>query len=136
MVRFESRRLGRWTVLWLGSAALVSLGLVVAGIYVKSYSSSSGPSRTLIQENGLKVLAPLSFPLVAVIVVALALRHRRQARRRGAGALVWTVFGLLGLFVVLGVFTIGPFIAPIAILVLGAITSAKDDVSSPEPIAH
>ena len=136
MVRFNSRRLGGWTALWLGLAAISSLGLVVAGFYVKSYSSTNGPSLTLVQENGLKVLAPLLLPFVAVVVVALALWHRQRARRRGVGALVWIVFGLLALLVVLGAFTIGPFIAPIALFVLGAITSAKVQMLSPEPITR
>jgi len=136
MVRLDSRRLGGWTTLWLVLAALSSLGLVVAGFAVKSYSSSNGPSLTLVQENGLKVLAPLSLPFVAVVVVALALWHRRRARRRGVGVLVWIVFGLLALLVVLGALTIGPFIAPIAIFVLGAITSAKDHMPSPESVTR
>ena len=136
MVRFDSRRLSGWTTLWLVLAALSSLGLVVAGIVVKSYSSSNGPSLTLVQENGLKVLAPLSLPFIAVVVVALALWHRRRAQRRGVGVLVWIVFGVLALLVVLGALSIGPFIAPIAIFVLGAITSAKDQTPSPEPVTH
>jgi cytochrome bd-type quinol oxidase subunit 2 len=117
-------------------AALFSLGLVVAGFVVTSYSSTNGPNLTLIQENGLKVLAPLSLPFVGVVVVALALWHRQRSRRRGVGILVWVVFGLLALLVVLGALTIGPFIAPIAIFVLGAITSARDHAPSPDPTAH
>jgi cytochrome bd-type quinol oxidase subunit 2 len=135
MVRFDSRRLGSWTVLWLGLAALSSLGLVVAGFIVNSYSTTNGPGLTLVQENGLGVLVPLLLPFVAVVVVTLALWHRRRARR-GVGVLVWIVFGLLALLVVVGALTIGPFIAPIAIFVLGAITSTKDHIPSPEPIAH
>ena len=109
---------------------------MAAGFYVKSYSSSNGPGLTLIQENGLKVLAPLLLPFVGVVVVALALWHRRRAPRRGVGVLVWIVFGLLALLVVLGALTIGPFIAPIALFVLLAITSAKVQTPSPEPVAH
>jgi cytochrome bd-type quinol oxidase subunit 2 len=136
MDRLDSRRLGGWTVLGLGLAALSSLGLVAAGFFVRSYSSSNGPGLTLVQENGLKVLAPLSAPFVAVVIVTLALWHRRRARRRGVGVLVWIVFGLLALLVVLGAFTIGPFIAPTALFVLLAITSAKNQTPSPEPAAR
>jgi|GEM_PF-1234632 len=136
MARSDSRQLDIWTKIWLGCAALWSLGLVAAGFYVNSYSSSNGPGLTLIQENGLKVLAPLLLPFVGVVVVALALWHRRRAPRRGVGVLVWIVFGLLALLVVLGALTIGPFIAPIALFVLLAITSAKVQTPSPEPVAH
>ena len=109
---------------------------MAAGFYVKSYSSTNGPGLTLIQENGLKVLTPLLLPFVGVVVVTLALWHRRRARRRGVGVLVWIVFGLLALLVVLGALTIGPFIAPIALFVLLAITSAKVQTPSPVPVAH
>jgi hypothetical protein len=44
--------------------------------------------------------------------------------------------GLLALLVVLGALTIGPFIAPIALFVLLAITSAKVQTPSPVPVAH
>jgi cytochrome bd-type quinol oxidase subunit 2 len=136
MDRFDSRRLGGWTVLGLGLAALSSLGLVAAGFFVSSYSSSNGPGLTLVQENGLKVLAPLSAPFVAVVIVAFALWHRQRAQRRGVGVLVLIVFSLLALLVVLGALTIGPFIAPTALFVLLAITSARNQMPSPEPAAR
>jgi len=136
MDRFDSRRLGGWTVLGLGLAALSSLGLVAAGFFVKSYSSSNGPGLTLVQDNGLKVLAPLLLPFTAVVIVALALWHRQRAQRPGVGVLVWIVFGLLALLIVLGALSIGPFIAPTALFLLLAITSAKNQMLSHEPVSH
>ena len=136
MVRSESRPLDGWTALWLGLAALWSLGLVLAGFFVNSYSSSNGPGLTLVQENGLKVLAPLLIPFVGVVIVALALWHRRHNQKRGVGVLVWIVFGLLALLVVLGAFTIGPFIVPVAVFVLVAITRVNGQSPSLEPVAR
>jgi cytochrome bd-type quinol oxidase subunit 2 len=136
MVRNESRPLDGWTALWLGLAALWSLGLVLAGLFVNSYSSSNGPGLTLVQENGLKVLAPLLIPFVGVVIVALALWHRRRNQKRGVGVLVWIVFGLLALLVVLGAFTIGPFIVPVAAFLLVAITRVKGQSPSLEPVAR
>jgi hypothetical protein len=136
MVRKDSRALDGWTELWLGFAALWSLGLVAAGFLVKSYSSTNGPGLTLIQENGLKVLAPLSIPFLGVVVVALALWRRRRAQLRGVGVLVWIVFGLLALLVVLGAFTIGPFIAPVVVFVVLAITRVQGQLASPVPVAQ
>lgn len=130
MVRKASRAFDRWTELWLGLAALWSLGLVAAGLLVNSYSTN-GPGRTLIQENGLKALIPLSIPFVGVVVIALALRHRRRAQRRSIGVLVWTIFGVLALLVVLGALTIGPFIAPIVVFVVLAITRVQGQLASP-----
>jgi cytochrome bd-type quinol oxidase subunit 2 len=136
MVRNESRPIDGWTALWLGLTALWSLGLVFAGFFVNSYSSTNGPGLTLVQENGLKVLAPLLIPFVGVVIVALALWHRRRNQRRGVGVLVWIVFGLLALLVVLGALTIGPFIVPVAVFVLVAITRVKGQSPTLEPVAR
>jgi phosphoglycerol transferase MdoB-like AlkP superfamily enzyme len=132
MVRIDSRRLDGWTTLWLGLAALWCLGLVAAGFLVTSYSSSNGPGLTLIQENGLKVLAILLIPFVGVVIVALALWRRRRLQIPGAGVLVWIVFGLLMLLVLLGALTIGPFIAPVAVFVVLAITRVNGQSSRPQ----
>jgi hypothetical protein len=132
MVRIDSRRLDGWTTLWLGLAALWCLGLVAAGFLVTSYSSSNGPGMTLIQENGLKVLAILLIPFVGVVIVALALWRRRRLQIPGAGVLVWIVFGLLMLLVLLGALTIGPFIAPVAVFVVLAITRVNGQSSLQE----
>ena len=131
MVRNASRALDGWTELWLGLAAFWSLGLIAAGFLVNSYSSSNGPGRTLIQENGLKVLMPLSVPFVGVAIIALALWRRRRTQRRRIGVLVWIVFGLLALLVMLGAFTIGPFIAPVVVFVVLAITRVQGQLASP-----
>ena len=132
MVRIDSRRLDGWTTLWLGLAALWCLGLVAAGFLVTSYSSSNGPGLTLIQENGLKVLAILLIPFVGVVIVALALWRRRRLEIPGVGVLVWIVFGLLILLVILGALTIGPFIAPVAVFVVLAITRVNGQSSLQE----
>ena len=132
MVRIDSRRLDGWTTLWLGLAALWCLGLVAAGFLVTSYSSSNGPGLTLIQENGLKVLAILLIPFVGVVIVALALWRRRRLEIPGVGVLVWVVFGLLMLLVILGALTIGPFIAPVTVFVVLAITRVNGQSSLQE----
>ena len=73
-------------------------------------------SATLVHVNGLKVLAPVGLPLLAVIVVAFALRRRRKHEVPGAGWLAWTVTGLLVGVALLGMLSIGPFIVPVAVL--------------------
>jgi len=136
MARIDSRRLDGWTALWLGLAALWSLGLVAAGFLVTSYSSSNGPGLTLIQENGLKVLAILLIPFVGVVIVALALSRRRRLHKSGVGVLVWIIFGLLAMLVVLGALTIGPFIGPVAVFVVLAISHVKGLSSDREPASR
>ena len=134
-------RADRPTSVLLGTAALWSVGLVVAALTAPFYSSmsasSSSPasptgapghpmttptqvahaSATLVHVNGFKVLAPVSLPLLAVIVVAFALRRRRKRATPGAGRLAWTVTVLLVGVALLGTLSIGPFIVPVAVLV-------------------
>jgi len=129
MARTDSR-LDGWTTLWLGSAAIWSLGLVAAGFLVTSYSSTNGPGLTLIQENGLKVLAILLIPFAGVVVVSFALWRRRHLHKHGVGILAWVVVGLMASLVVLGAFTIGPFIAPVALFLVVAITRVKGQSDS------
>ena len=83
----------------------------------------------------------LSLPFVYVAIVALAARHRRRANRSDVGVLVWIVMGLMAVLVVLGAFTVGPFIAPIAVFVLlainvreGPLTTSLDRRCSLTPI--
>lgn len=119
----------------LGSAAIWSVGLVVAGLVVPLYSTSSstavngstgstgsiqvraGPSATLLQVNGMKVLVLLGIPLAVVVLVAGALRLRRRHLARWPGFVAWTLAGVLDCFAILGLMTIGPFVAPVAGLV-------------------
>ncbi len=122
----------------LGAAALWSVGLIVAAIVAPAYDStavSSSPtsgagghaatnmaqaythtSATLVQVNGLKVLAPVGLPLLATVVVSLTLRRRRRKAKSGAGPLAWTVTALVAGVALLGMLSIGPFIVPVAVL--------------------
>ncbi|HEY5111187.1 MAG TPA: hypothetical protein VII67_02540 [Acidimicrobiales bacterium] len=115
-------------------AGLWSVALIAASFFVRAYQSSGAtfgtyttsppPGATLIQENGDKVLIPLSVPLVIVLIVA-ALMLRRQ--RRGqvlVGPAAWTGAVLMGILSFLGLFTIGPFILPVTVLLLVACVMA------------
>lgn len=145
-------RADRPTRVLLGTAALWSVGLVVAALTAPFYSSasSSSPSSpigapghpmttatqvahtsaTLVHLNGFKVLAPVSLPLLAVIVVAFALSRRRKRETPGVGRLAWTVSALLVGVVLLGMLSIGPFIAPVAVLVV--VACARSSGQPPE----
>ncbi|MHB8295066.1 MAG: hypothetical protein ACYDH5_10680 [Acidimicrobiales bacterium] len=133
-------RADRPTRALLGAAALWSAGLLIAALTAPTYSStsasSSSPSSpsgasghptatptqvahtsaTLVQVNGFRVLAPVSLPLLAVVVVAFALWRRRKNGAPGAGWLAWTVTGLLLGLALLEMISIGLFIVPVAVL--------------------
>ena len=114
-------------------AALWSTALIAAGFFVKSYTSSGTtvstygttvtknlPGLSLIQENGLKVLIPLSIPLAMVLIVAVLMWRRRRAGLVLVGPTAWGAVVILGIVTLLGVLTIGPFILPATVLLLVA----------------
>ncbi|MHB8296788.1 MAG: hypothetical protein ACYDH5_19690 [Acidimicrobiales bacterium] len=94
-------------------------------------------SATLVQVNGLgsrvgfAVLAPVSLPLLAVVVVAFALWRRRKSETPGAGSLAWLVTVLLLGVALLGMLSIGLFIGPVAVIL--AVACAR---SSGVPARH
>ena len=115
----------------LGAAALWSVGLVVAAIFAPVYSSTSGAAghsranlaqvythtpATLVQANGFKVLALVGLPLLATVMVTFALGRRRRKVECGAGPFAWTMTVLLAGAALLGMFSIGPFIVPVGVL--------------------
>jgi uncharacterized membrane protein YhaH (DUF805 family) len=120
-----SLRPGEWAAL---AVALVwSLGLMLAATLLPSYegtseTSSEGVNRhhstTLVEENGSGVLLVVFAPLLATLVVALALWARRV--RAGAGPIAWSATALLAGLTLLGMLTIGPMILPVTACLLVA----------------
>lgn len=131
--RFTRRE--RQIGLLLGAALVWSIGLIVAAFVLQSYStviSTSGSSlngyvsqgATLVQENGLMVLVPISIPLVLSALLALLMGWRRRSKRPLAGIGPWTVVGLLYVVAFLGMFSIGMFVLPVALFCLLACVQA------------
>ena len=115
-------RLGRLERVSLVIAAVWGAGLLAAAAVVPVYSSSgtsssssSGTvthgSATLVGVKGLGVLLVAAVPLVATVVVGGALW--RRGSRPGAGVLAWTIAGLLAVFNVLALLSIGVFVIPV-----------------------
>jgi predicted membrane channel-forming protein YqfA (hemolysin III family) len=91
----------------------------VAAFTVPAYSGAS-PSQTLVQVNGNKVALIVAVPLLGAIAVFTNLVIRRRRRRPGVGIFTWVVIGMLGIFMVLGLATIGMFVAPVLVCLLVA----------------
>lgn len=118
-------------------ASIWAVGLLIAGVAAPSYNSVSASSNTrgtsttqsmsatLVEVNGLRVLVALALPLLAVGVVALALRWRRRSERPGAGVVAWIVAALVVAVSLVGVLTIGPLVAPVAVLLVVACSRAR-----------
>lgn len=114
------------------SAAVWGLGLVVTGfllpVYQTEITSSSGEvvlrTDTLVGMNGGVVGVVLVVPLLATVLVATAVLLRD---RRGALPAAWAVTGLLAVFNVLAMLTIGVLVVPVT----AALVVACASVASP-----
>ena len=109
-------------------AAIFGVGLNVAGflfpLYATQKVSSSGKvvqgSATLVDENDPGVVVVLGVRLLVALVVAAALSRRA----RPAAALAGTLVGLLAVFTLLAMMSIGLFILPVTVALVVACASA------------
>lgn len=116
-------------------AAVWGLVLVIAGfllpVYQTETTSSSGElvrgTETLVGMNGGVVGVVLVVPLLATVLVASALLLRN---RRGALAAAWAVTGLLAVFNLLAMLTIGGLVVPVTAALLVACASASGSRTS------
>jgi hypothetical protein len=113
----QSSGSGRRAILLTTLAFLWSIGLVIAALVVPFYGSA-----TLVDENGRGVLLWVGAPAAVTLVAWLALWHRCSRGGRGSGYLAWAcVYGLIALSLV-GILSIGLFIAPAAVLLAFAVS--------------
>jgi hypothetical protein len=111
--------LGRLEWVSLAIAAVWGAGLLAATALVPVYASvgasSSGAashgSASLVGVNGWRVLLVVGVPLLATAMVGGALW--RRGPRKGAGVFAWTIAGLLVVFNVLALASIGMFVIPV-----------------------
>jgi len=121
------------------AAAVWAIGLVVAAfrlpVYGSAiYSSSATPtsispetvlrtSQTLVEVNGFIAAVEMAVPLVATLVVAAALR---AGVHRVTLALAWTSTGLLAVFNLVGMLTVGVLMLPVTgALVLACVMASR-----------
>jgi hypothetical protein len=105
-------------------AGVYGLALIVAGFLVPVYStqasSSSGAvshgSATLVAVNGSGVVIVLGIPLLLTVAVGAAL----VPGRRWGRPLAWTFTGLLAVFNVLALLSIGLFVLPVTVALVVA----------------
>lgn len=110
--------LDAWTRGWLAAAVVLGAALLVAAFTVSAYNGTV--SQTLVQANGDKVIAIIAIPLVGALAAVGTIVVRRRHARRGVGVVTWLVIGVLGVFALLGMLTIGPFVAPVPVCLLVA----------------
>ena len=109
-------------------AVLCSLGLLVAAETFPVYESdpitvvggaNGGPdttsvshtTATLVEVNGIHALEFMALPLLASLVVAVALLRRRTGSL--ARVIAWGVTGVMGLYTMLAMLTVGPAMLPV-----------------------
>jgi hypothetical protein len=121
----------------LSVAAVSGVLLVVAGFFAPMYRWTSEStarelahgSETLVGVNGPGVAVVLGVPLLATVLVGATLWLR--ARRRAIG-FAWTVTGLLTVFNLLAMASIGLFVVPVtAALLVACAASGRRRTPSP-----
>lgn len=110
--------LDKWTRGWLLASVVFGAGLLVAAFTVSAYDGTV--SQTLVQANGGKVIFIVAIPLVGAFLAIWTIVARLSHARSGVGILTWLVIGVLGMFALLGLLTIGPFVAPVPVCLLVA----------------
>ena len=90
----------------------------MAAFTVSAYNGTV--SQTLVQANGGKVIVIVAIPLVGALLAIWAIVVRLRRARKGVGIFTWLVIGVLGAFALLGMLTIGPFVAPVPVCLLVA----------------
>ena len=78
-------------------------------------------SQTLVEVNGPVAAVEMAVPLAATLVVALAFRSGVYRVRMVVG---WTATGLLAMFNVLGMLTVGLFVLPVTVALVVACSLA------------
>ncbi len=134
-------RLGRVASLALLFAALYGAALIVGGFLAPVYESTSGSSSgeathgtdTLVGVNGLGVVIVLGLPLLMTLAVGCALW---QGPRRGAIPVAWTLTGLLAVFNLLAMLSIGVFVVPVTVALIVACGTRRPRSKHPRAAEH
>lgn len=96
-------------------ALLWSIGLLAAALAAPLYGSA-----TLVDENGRGVLLVLAVPAVISLAVGIALWRKCTRGGRVSGYVAWACVSILAAFCLVGILTIGVFVAPVAVLLARA----------------
>jgi hypothetical protein len=110
-------------------AVLWSIGLLLVALVAPVYGSA-----TLVDENGLRALLVVTVPAVITVAVWIALWRRCARGGRVSGYVAWTCVTVLAGFCVIGLASIGLFVAPVAVLLARA-TSLTPSGSPSGPAA-
>jgi hypothetical protein len=127
----KPRARGRWALLLNAFAILWSLLLLVGALAIPTYdeqTTSAHRTITLVAENGAWILLPLAIPLLLTGAAGWLL-HSPNIRNSGrARSIAWVLTGVLLAFCVISIASVGLFLAPAALAMLGAML-----LTSPRP---
>jgi hypothetical protein len=104
------RRQGFWAWVLTTGACLWSFALIVAAVTIRTGGG------TLVQENGTWVIIPVAVPAVISVLAWFVLHHRCTRGGNWTGTTASLLTGLLAVFSVVGMASIGMFVLPVAVL--------------------
>ena len=116
-----------------GSTTNVSSGVIGEGTRTATYPE---PGLTLVQEDGARVVAVVASPAVGTVLVAGALWWNRRLKHEVLWAVALVIATLCGALALLAILTVGPFVLPVAGLLLAACLVAKADPMPRAPRSH
>lgn len=83
-------------------------------------------TRTLVEVNGPRVLLPVAVPLLGALTVGTLLLIRGATGSAAASFAAWLVVVVLGVFVLLAMFSVGTYMLPsVALLVVAALFAPR-----------
>lgn len=130
---------GRRAVRIATAAFVWSLGLILAALFApvqgQAVATSDGPTLTMltvVQQHGGWVLIPVAVPALASLVVVVSLWLGLVRGTRASGTVAWSATGVLAVFALFSIASIGVFIVPVvALLAWAAKVSPSAPASAP-----
>jgi hypothetical protein len=128
MAKRNGRRAFVFTMAAVAWAGALIPAAFLAPFYRGESTSSDGravlsATSTLVAQNGLWVILPVSLPLLLALLAWFGL-HRRCSRGSRLGApLTWSAVGMLTAFSVVAALSVGPLMLPAVLLLAAAAAS-------------
>ena len=128
MAKRNGRRAFALTMAAVAWAGALIPAAFLAPLYHGESTSSNGraalsTTSTLVAQNGLWVILPVSLPLLLALLAWFGL-HRRCSRASRLGApLAWSAVGMLTAFSAVAALSVGPLMLPAVLLLAAAAAS-------------
>ena len=106
----------------MAAAYVILVALIAAAFFVNSYQVSStgtnGSGTTFYEENPGPAIVLIALSTLCVLIATSSLLARVRARSSRYGTVGMVAAGVLGVAAILGLLSVGPFLVPLAALLI------------------